>query len=282
MKDFLYYKPQTLAEAIALRQQYGKAGVLLAGGSDVVIQLREHLIAPEAIIDIKGIAALTGLVFDEQGLFIGARATMQELADSVALRHLYPFLADAASHVGSKQVRNRATCVGNIVNASPLCDTGTPLYALDAHVVCVGSAGEREIPISEFITFVRRTSLGADEIVTGIRVPKQPDCRGAFTKIARRSEVDLSTVCATVLQVGDSFRLAFGAVAPTPIRLPKTEALLQGKTLTAALIETAALAARTEVKPISDIRASMEYRLDMVELITRRSLTNLMTGGQEV
>jgi len=276
VKNFLYHKPTTLSEALSLRARYGQSAVLLAGGSDVVIQLREHLIAPEAVIDIKGIAELTGVVWDEHNLWIGAKTTMRELAEHPEVLRAYPFLADAASRVGSKQLRNRATCVGNIVNASPLCDTGTPLYALDAVVV----TNAREIPICEFITFVRRTSLAADEIVTGIRVPHQ-NCKGEFTKISRRSEVDLSTVCATVLQAGDSYRLSFGAVAPTPLRLRETEALLNGKPLTAARIEQAAISARAEVKPISDIRASLEYRLDMVELITRRSLTNLMNGGSE-
>jgi len=276
MKDFLYHKPETLAEALALRAQYGKNAVLLAGGSDVMIQLRERLIAPEAVIDIKGIAELTGIVWDAHNLWIGAKATMRELAEHPELLRAYPFLADAASRVGSKQLRNRATCVGNIVNASPLCDTGTPLYALDAVVV----TNAREIPICEFITFVRRTILADDEIVTGIRIPHRA-CRGKFTKISRRSEVDLSTVCATVLQTGENYRLAFGAVAPTPLRLRETEALLHGKPLMAELIAQAAQSARAEVKPIGDIRASLEYRLDMVELIVRRSLTNLMNGGSE-
>jgi carbon-monoxide dehydrogenase medium subunit len=173
------------------------------------------------------------------------------------------------------QVRNRATCIGNIVNASPLCDTGTPLYAMDA-VMCLESArGKREVPITEFITFVRKTVLADDEIVTAVRVPYIEGAAGVFTKVARRKEVDLSTICGTAVKAGDEYRLAFGAVAPTPVRLPKTEALLRGSALTDALIEEAAKLARTEVKPIDDVRASKAYRLDVVEVIVRNSLRTL-------
>jgi carbon-monoxide dehydrogenase medium subunit len=281
MKDFIYIKPKSLAEAIELRLQYGKDAVLLNGGTDIVIQLREQLISPKAIIDIKGIAELEGLSFREDCLYIGALTTLHELSEDETVRKLYPYIADAAAHIGSRQIRSRATCVGNIVNASPLCDMGTPLYAADAIVLVSGKDGSREIPIAEFITFVRRTSLKADEIVIAIKVPLIPQARGEFIKIARRSEVDLSSVCATILKIGNQYRLAFGAVAPTPMRLSKVEALLEGQKLTPELIEAASKLARTEVKPISDIRSSLEYRLDMVETITKRTLEKFMNGGSE-
>jgi len=197
---------------------------------------------------------------------------MNEIGDSEDVKQYYPFLAKAAHSVGSKQIRNRATLVGNIVNASPLCDTGTPLYACEAKVCIVGKEGKREVPITEFITFVRKTVLKPDEIVVGVKVPFIEGIKGVFTKISRRKEVDLSTICGTVLKIGDSYRMAFGAVAPTPIRLLKTENLLSGKMLTPALIEEAAKSACTEVSPISDIRASKEYRFDVIEVTVRRSL----------
>ena len=227
-------------------------------------------------MDVKKIPGLHEITFSEkEGLFIGACVTMNEIGGNEAVRTHYPFLAEAALSVGSKQVRNRATSVGNIVNASPLCDTGTPLYAADAVMCLEGSNGKREVPIREFITFVRRTVLQKDEIVTGIKVPYDKDLRGIFTKVARRREVDLSTICATVARSGNEWKLAFGAVAPTPVRLPKTEELLRGKEITEALIDEAAKLARTEVSPIDDVRASKEYRLDVVEVIVRRSLKAL-------
>ena len=273
MKEFDYYQPKTIAEASELRARYGKAAVLLNGGTDVVIQLRERLIAPDVVIDIKHIPGLDQITFDKKnGLVIGACATVAALSADENVKKYYPFLAEAAESIGSKQVRNRATCIGNIVNASPLCDTGTPLYALNAVVMLESASGKREVPIAEFITFVRKTVLKDDELVTAIRVPYVEGVKGVFTKVARRKEVDLSTICGTIVKDGNGFRIALGAVAPTPVRLPKTEALLAGKPLTDALIEEAAKLAQTEVSPIDDVRASKAYRLDVTEVIVRNGL----------
>jgi len=276
MKEFDYLQPKTIAEASELLAQYGKAAVLFNGGTDLVIQLREKLIAPDYVIDIKHIPGLDRLAFDkENGLTIGACVTVARLSADENVRKYYPYLAEAAESIGSKQVRNRATCVGNIVNASPLCDTGTPLYAMDAVVCLESKSGKREVPISEFITFVKRTSKRDDEIVTSIRVPYVEGAKGVFTKVARRKEVDLSTICGTAVKIKDEYHLAFGAVAPTPVRLPKTEALVRGKELTDRLIEEAAKLARTEVSPIDDVRATKAYRLDVVEVVVKKSLRAL-------
>ena len=276
MREFEFLQPKSIAEAIAMRVEHGDRLVVYNGGTDIVIQLRDRLIAPDYVMDVKKIPGLHEITFSEkEGLFIGACVTMNEIGGNEAVRTHYPFLAEAALSVESKQVRNRATSVGNIVNASPLCDTGTPLYAADAVMCLEGPNGKREVPIREFITFVRRTVLQKDEIVTGIKVPYDKDLRGIFTKVARRREVDLSTICATVARSGSEWKLAFGAVAPTPVRLPKTEELLRGKEITEALIDEAAKLARTEVSPIDDVRASKEYRLDVVEVIVRRSLKAL-------
>lgn len=276
MREFEFLQPKSIAEAIAMRVEHGDRLVVYNGGTDIVIQLRDRLIAPDYVMDVKKIPGLHEITFSEkEGLFIGACVTMNEIGGNEAVRTHYPFLAGAALSVGSKQVRNRATSVGNIVNASPLCDTGTPLYVADAVMCLEGPNGKREVPIREFITFVRRTVLQKDEIVTGIKVPYDKDLRGIFTKVARRREVDLSTICATVARSGSEWKLAFGAVAPTPVRLPKTEELLRGKEITEALIDEAAKLARTEVSPIDDVRASKEYRLDVVEVIVRRSLKAL-------
>ncbi len=276
MREFEFLQPKSIAEAIAMRVEHGDRLVVYNGGTDIVIQLRDRLIAPDYVMDVKKIPGLHEITFSEkEGLFIGACVTMNEIGGNEAVRTHYPFLAEAALSVGSKQVRNRATSVGNIVNASPLCDTGTPLYVADAVMCLEGPNGKREVPIREFITFVRRTVLQKDEIVTGIKVPYDKDLRGIFTKVARRREVDLSTICATVARSGSEWKLAFGAVAPTPVRLPKTEELLRGKEITEALIDEAAKLARTEVSPIDDVRASKEYRLDVVEVIVRRSLKAL-------
>lgn len=277
MKEFVYLRPATIEEAVELRCEHEGCSVLLNGGTDIVIQLRERLIAPDYVIDIKHIPDLNKITFSkEEGLYIGACVTMNEIGDNEAVNQYYPFLAEAARSVGSKQIRNRATLIGNIVNASPLCDTGTPLYVCEAMLCIVGKEGKREAAMEEFITFVRKTALKPDEIVVGCRIPYIEGAEGIFTKVSRRKEVDLASICSTVLKVGENYRMAFGAVAPTPVRLHMTESLLNGKTLTNELIEEAAKLARTEVSPISDIRASKEYRLDIVEVTVRRSLEAFM------
>ncbi len=276
MNEFEFYQPKTIAEACALKEQ-GK-GVIFNGGTDIVILLRERLIHPEYVIDIKKIPGLDTITFNKQdGLTIGACVTVAEISENKDVKEFYPFLAEAAGSLGSKQVRNRATCAGNIINASPLCDTGTPLYALDAVLCIEGKNGKREEKITDFIKFVRKVDLAPDEIVTAIKVPYIEGTKGIFTKVARRKEVDLSTICGTVAYVNGEYHIAMGAVAPTPVRLPKTEALVNGaKSVTEAIVEEAAKLARTEVKPIDDVRASKEYRLDVVEVIVRNSLNALL------
>ena len=274
MRDFVYLAPESLEEAAALKLEHDDKAIFMAGATDVIIRLRDHLIAPDYVIDLKNIPDMDEITFSEtDGLHIGALATMTQIATNEHVLRHYPYLAEAASYVGGRQIRNRATCVGNIVNASPLADTATPLYCHDAVVELFGLPGRREVPIQEFILFVRKVALRPGELVTGIRVPYLPSARGIFRKVARRNEVDLSTVCGTIVRAGEGFRIAMGSVAPTPLRLPKTEALLGGKPLTDALIAEALAA--TEVSPIDDVRADRQYRLDIVSYLVRDGLSKL-------
>jgi carbon-monoxide dehydrogenase medium subunit len=272
----VYLAPETLEEAAALKLEHDDKAIFMAGATDVIIRLRDHLIAPDYVIDLKNIPGIDGITFSEtDGLHIGALATMTQIATNEHVLRHYPYLAEAASYVGGRQIRNRATCIGNIVNASPLADTATPLYVHNAVVEVYGLPGCREIPIQEFILFVRKVALKPGELVTGIRVPYLAGAKGVFRKVARRNEVDLSTVCGTVLKTGEEYRIAMGSVAPTPLRLPKTEALLKGKPLSDALIAEAAALAATEVSPIDDVRADRQYRLDIVSYLVRDGLTKL-------
>lgn len=280
MREFSYLAPQSVSEALSLLREHAGKAVLLNGGTDIVVQLRDRLIAPRYVIDIKRIPSLYALRFDEaDGLFIGACMTLNELAAFAPVRERYPFLAEAALSVGSAQVRNRATCAGNLINASPLADTATPLLALDAEIVAEGPEGERILPLREFFVFVRKTSLKAGELVTGIRVPHLAGARGAFQKISRRRMVDLSTVCLTLVEHGGAYRLACGAVAPTPLRLFKTEAYLNEHGLGEDAIEQAVLLAQSEISPIDDVRATRQYRLDATAAALRRA-AKALHGGQ--
>ena len=275
MKEITYIAPESISEALKLLTKHKGKAVIFNGGTDVMIRLRENLIQPDYVIDIKRIPGLKEITFKKDGLHVGCCATMNEIAEHADVRKYYPYYAKACASVGSKQVRNRATCIGNIVNASPLADSATPLYAMDAVLLIEGPEGKREVPVREFITFVRKTVLAEDEIVLGVRVPYIKGAKGVYTKNSRRKEVDLSNVCATVVRTGDEYRIAFGSVAPTPKRLEKTEKLLNGKKITPALIEKAKQTAVTEVAPIDDVRASKVYRLDIVQAIIENSLLAL-------
>lgn len=274
MRPFEYFRPSSLKEASELLVRLGDGAHLLNGGTDLIVRMRDGLTLPEAVVDLKGIEQLSRIREDDTSVFIGATVNLNQVGRDETIGKFFPYLAEAALSVGSKQVRNRATCIGNLCNASPLADTATPLMALDAVIEVFGPEGERELPIQEFFVFVRKTSLKQGEIVKGVRVPKTVGY-GVFTKLARRKEVDLSMVCMTLLKAQDGWRLSYGAVAPTPVRLPKTEALLNQS---AALEEILACAA-SEVKPIDDVRASKGYRLDMVKVMLKRGLEQIGKGG---
>ena len=274
MREFEYVAPKTVKEALSLLATYKEKATIL-GGTDVVVRLRDEIIDPEFIIDIKHIDELNGIKFDKkEGLFVGANATMHEIQNDKNVKEFYPFYADACGHVGSKQVRNKATSVGNLCTASPLGDSLTPMYCLDATVVIEGPKGKREVPVREFITFVRKTVLERDELVLGVKFP-YVECKGIYTKNVRRHEVDLSNIVATILKVGDEYRIAYGSVAPTPIRLVKTEEFLKGKKIDDKVIEEAKKILATEISPISDLRATKEYRVSVSQSILENSLKAL-------
>lgn len=270
MKSFEYYSPDSIKEASDLLLEFGDDASILNGGTDLIVRMRDFLTTPKLVIDIKNIKELHNISYVEnKGVFIGACVNLNEIGNHEIIKEKLSFFAQAALSVGSKQVRNRATCIGNLCNASPLADTATPLMAMNAVVHIHGSEGVREIPIKELFVFVRKTSLLTGDIVTGITIPMDKNVKGIFTKISRRKEVDLSTVCSTVIKVEDEYRISYGAVAPTPIRMPITEAYLKGKKLSEAIISQACEIAAKEVSPIDDIRASKEYRVEMVKLILR-------------
>lgn len=276
MKEFEYVAPKTVKEAINILAAYKEKATVLAGGTDVVIRLRDELIDPEFVVDIKHIDELKGIKFSEsEGLFVGALATMNDIQNDPNVKKYYPYYADACGHVGSKQVRNKATSIGNLCTASPLGDSLTPMYCLDAIVVIEGPRGKREVPIREFITFVRKTVLERDELVLGVKMPYIKDAKGLYTKNARRHEVDLSNIVATVVKVGGDYRIAFGSVAPTPIRLVKTEEFLKGKKIDDKVIEEAKKILETEIAPISDLRGTKEYRISVSGSILENSLKAL-------
>lgn len=279
MRSFEYFEPRTLPEAAALLARgEGKASVL-AGGTDLLIEIKEHIRHPEYVVNIKRIPELQGLDYDATtGLRIGALATTRAVEICPVVIESYAGLAQAVKELGSIQVRNRATVVGNLCRASPSADTAPPLIADGARIKIFGPDGERELLLEDFFTGPGKTVLGPGEIVVELVVPSPlPHTGKIYIKHGRRKAMELATVgIAVALTLADGIcqqvRIVLGAVAPTPIRARAAEALLHGSAIDEAVIQAAAQAAMEAARPISDVRSSAGYRREMVRALTARAL----------
>jgi len=281
---FEYIAPKTLDEALKVLNKYKETARLLAGGTDLLLQMkkRERKI-PEYVIDLKGIPELDYISHDTDGLEIGALTTISAIEQSPRVQSEFPILTQAASLMASPQVRNRATFVGNICNAAASADSAPSLLVLSATVKIRGIRKERTIPLEQFFTGPGTTVLKPNEIVVGIRVPKQiPGTRGVYLKLSPRHSMDLAVVgvaASGVCQNGfcEDVRIALGAVAPTPIRVSGAESILKGHKISSELIDEAAKSAMNACNPRKNsYRASPEYRRDMVYVMTRRALNQIL------
>jgi carbon-monoxide dehydrogenase medium subunit len=279
MRRFEYFEPATLDEAVGLLDRYrGKASVL-AGGTDLFVEIKESIRAPDYVIDIKRIPGMDQFSFDPRaGLRIGALVTTRDLEISPMVQQHYPGLVQSLRELGSIQVRNRATLAGNICRASPSADTLPPLIVDGASLRLHGQKGERSVLMEEFFTGPGKTVLGPTELLTEILVPAPPRHTGKhYIKHGRRKAMELATVGVAVCLTLDGktcrdIRIGLGAVAPTPIRAREAEALLRGRVLTDSLVQSASETAVRESKPISNVRGSAEYRKEMVRVLTRRAI----------
>lgn len=279
MRRFEYYEPAALDEAVALLGRFGAEASLLAGGTDLLVEIREHIRWPRHVINIKKIPGIGAFEYDERtGLRFGALVTAREIETSPLAREKYPGLVQAARELGSIQVRHRATIVGNVCRASPSADTLPPLIADGATVTMYGPAGARTVALEDFFTGPGKSVLGPAELVTGIAVPPPPPRTGKhYIKHGRRKAMELATVGVGVTLTLDGgacsgIRIALGAVAPTPIRARRAEDALRGQKLDDAAIEEAARTAMEECQPISNVRGSAEYRRAMVGELTQRAI----------
>lgn len=280
LKKFEYLRPDSIKETISILSQHGERARILNGGTDLIVEMRDKIIQPEYLVDIKAIPQLNRITYNKQdGLNIGATVTLNEISNSKVVQTHYPILVKACKTVGSYQVRNRATLVGNICNASPAADTAPPLLVLEAKVNIIGPTGEKIVPINQFFTGVKKNILKKGEIVTSITIPPiKGKWVGVYLKQGRKKEVDLATVGVAVVCIRDEVRIALGAVAPVPVRAFKTEELLRGKTIDESLLEKAGKSALTEVSPISDIRSSQEYREEIIKVLVRRAILQAKGG----
>ena len=280
---FDYLEPTTLGEAVSLLSKYNGKAKLIAGGTDLLLQIRAKSIAPEFVIDIGYIPGLDYIKYDTaRGLSIGALTTIRAIELSDKIRQRYPILSDAAATLGSAAIRNVATIGGNLCNAAPSADNAPPLIGLSTKARIIGPGGERTVPLEDFFIGPGSTALKTGELLVEIQVPvPPPGTKGAYLKHSR-SPVDLAVIGVAVVIALESedtcrnVRIVLGAVAPTPIRAKKAEAILKGKKIEPSLIEKVAQAASEDAQPITDVRSSAAYRTDMVKVFTRRALEQIM------
>ena len=271
--EFEYLRPGTVEEALVALAEHGTAARVLAGGTDLVPWLRDDLVAPGVLVDVKRIEALRGIEVTDGALRLGALATFSDLIESDPIRSVFPVLAEMAETVASVGIRNRATVVGNICSAVPSNDAGPVLLAAGALVHTAGVGGPRMIPFRGWFLAPGRTALDAGELVTGLSI-RVPDEHGAvFCKLSRYAGEDLAQASVAVLALtGPSYRISFGAVAPTTVRAGVIEEALEGREIDAAAVTDAVALVPEVISPITDIRASAEYRAHMCGVMLARAL----------
>lgn len=267
--EYEYHRPATMKEALALVKKHACGARILAGGTDLIVRLKEGLDSPSALIDIKSVPGLDCIDEKNGAVFFGAAVTFTAMLESGTVKRCLPALWEAAKTVACGGIRNRATLVGNICSAVPSLDSAPALLCYGAVVHTDGARGKKNIPLGEWFLGPKKTVLCEGELVTGISVPV-PKLRhgGAYCKLGRYHGEDLAQAGLCLLAFEDkTYRLAVGAVAPTPKRIPVVEKLVCGKPLSKDLLYKAKQMLAEEINPISDIRASAEYRTHMIKVL---------------
>ncbi|MDI7267487.1 MAG: xanthine dehydrogenase family protein subunit M [Myxococcota bacterium] len=280
LRPFEHHGARTVAEALALLARYRGRARLLAGGTDVVVRMKLDRERPEALVDIKRVAALGGPIRLVGGsrVAIPALARLADLTSSALLRRKLPVLAEAASLMASPQVRNRATIGGNLANAAPSADMAPPLIALGASVRVHSRRGVATVPLDEFFLGPGETVLGRSKVLGAILVPLPPrGARAIYRTHTVREAMDISiaSVAIYVERRGRTIRrarIALGAVAPIPLRVREAERALEGTDGGAPALAAASVAAAHAARPIDDVRGSADYRREIVRVLVRRAL----------
>jgi CO/xanthine dehydrogenase FAD-binding subunit len=280
MKDFDLLEPRSISKLLIWLDQYRRSAKIIAGGTDLLFEMERGVVACPILISLRNISQLSIISFNPKiGLRLGAAVTIHEAETSPIIKENYPLIAHAASQLGMLQVRNQATIGGNLCQASPAGDMIPPLMALGALLKLQSNSGERTVEVEKFFRGHRKTVLKSGEVLKEILVPPPaPNDSHAFLKYSRMGGVDLA-----IVNVGVRVRLnedhkceeacvSLGGVAPTVIRARLSESLIEGKELSDALIQKAGEKVMEEVQPISDIRASSEYRREMSRVMTIRAV----------
>ena len=279
MKAFGYVAAKDIGHAVAALAEHGAKAKILAGGTDLLVEIKHAVHNPQVIVDVSRLRELKEIAVKDDGLHIGALATHGDIMASPIIRDMFPALVDAAHSIGAVQTRNLGTLGGNLITCVPSMDSGPTLMALEATLTVANAAGQRQMPLAELFVGPRKTSLKPGDLLVDIVIPKENLNKPAgFEKFGLRKGQALALVNAAAAFFIDKGkfkapRIALGAVAPVVIRAPKAEAYLEGRAINAEAMTEAGRIAATEAKPITDFRASAEYRRDLIAVLVKRALT---------
>ncbi|MBM4337076.1 MAG: xanthine dehydrogenase family protein subunit M [Deltaproteobacteria bacterium] len=287
MEEIRYEAPTSLARASELLREPGAKP--LAGGTDLIVQMRTGRAAPRLFVDVKRIPELAGIRLDADGIFVGAAVPAAEIVEHSELARIWPGLVEAVDLIGSTQIQGRATLGGNLCNASPAADSVPALCALGAVCVIAGPRGERRVPVESFNTAPGRNALAPGELLVGLRIPRPaPRASDAYLRFTPRTEMDIAVVGAAVALGLDAngvcthARVALGAVAPTAILVPEAAAALVGSRGDDGALSRAAASASAAARPIADKRGSIEFRRRISGVLVRRAVATAFERARAV
>jgi len=286
---FELLQPRSLTEALEMKRDYGEKARVLAGGTDLLVLLKDGKLKTDAVMSLRNLGELNFIREERQGVTLGALVSHNAVATSSIVRQKFPDLAEACMQVGATQIQNLGTVGGNLCNASPAADTAPPLLLMDALLTLASTRGERRIAIHDFFLGPRQTVLQADEILKEIVIPQTTGRRGAtYLKLGRRQAMEIAIVGLGVAihlngsdRVVSECRVAMGSVAPTVVRARGAEAILRDREITSELVDEVAAVAAEAARPISDVRASAQYRLDMIRVLCRQATHAALARARE-
>lgn len=288
--SFELLQPRSLQEALEIKKEYGDRAKVLAGGTDLLVLLKDRKLKAEVVMSLGKVSELNFVRSEGEGeVTLGSLVSHRDVATSRMIQQRFPDLAEACSQVGAAQIQNLGTVGGNLCNASPAADAAPPLLLMDALLTLASTRGERRVSIHDFFLGPRHTVLEPDEVLKEIFIPQSSGRRGAtYLKLGRREAMEIAIVGVGVaihLNGSDNLvsecRVAMGSVAPTPVRARAAEEILSNREVTNELIDEVAEVAAEAARPISDIRASAEYRLDMIRVLCRRATSVALARARE-
>lgn len=287
MRDFCFLEPKSITEASRMLADIGDDCRAMAGGSALMLAMRQRMLTPTHIVSLAKLDALRGIEFDEQkGLRIGALSTHNEVARSLSVQQHYPMLASMAAGLANPQVRNQGTIGGNLCYGDPATDPPSCLLAMDATVTLANAAGTRVLRMQDFLVDYFVTALQPDDVLVEIRIPApNKDQGGHYTRFLRtaaqhRPLVNVALYLRRSGAVGSDIRLVTGASTPIPMRMTRAEQYLEGREVTFDVAAFAAEVVATDINPLSDQRGDADYRRSMVRVVTERTIFNLFGLAQ--